>query len=68
MPPTPTTQNGQNEIIRLWGHQLGPKGDVTLTIQIAHSQPPVDRELTPTTQIGQNEKVEFLRHHFDLSR
>ena len=34
--PTPPTQNGQNEIIRLSTHQNGRRGYLTRTIQISH--------------------------------
>ena len=56
--PTPPTPNGQNEIIRLWGYQLGTKGNLTRTILfriLERVRPTVDLGPTPATQNGRNE-------------
>ena len=49
--PTQPTQNVQNEIIRLRGHQLGPRGHLTRTTKFRihdRVRPSVNRE--PTQQ------------------
>ena len=61
--------------VRLWGHQFGSRGNLTLTMQIWHPRP---RQTTrwpwtrPPTQNGRNEIIRFwghrLRHRGNLTR